>query len=275
MTTTSARPRPAKPAGAGARAAIEAKTLRTDRWWVYPLGVGAILAFFLVYATVRVFMNRWYFVEAHDYLTPLYSPCLTKSCAPGAADFGTPLPALPFFVPLGFAAFPIVGGFRVTCYYYRKAGYRTLWLSPQACAVREPHRKYTGETRFPLVIMNAHRYFFYLAAIVLLVNFYDAAQAFHGKDGGFGVGLGTLIMWVNVLALTGYTLSCHACRHVVGGRLKHFSRHPLRYWFWTLVSKLNARHGTYAMVSLFTVIFTDAYIMSLSAGRLHDLRFFN
>jgi hypothetical protein len=123
--------------------------------------------------------------------------------------------------------------------------------------------------------MNFHRYFFYLAAAVLLINVYDGALAFHGVDGGFGAGLGTLIIWINVAMLAGYTLSCHACRHTVGGRLKHFSRHPLRYRFWTIVSRLNTRHGTFAMISLVTVILTDAYIMAVSAGWITDLRFIN
>jgi len=185
------------------------------------------------------------------------------------------LPKLPFFLPLGIVAFPVVAGFRVTCYYYRKAYYRSLWFSPQACAVAEPHKKYSGETRFPLVLNNSHRYFFYLAAVVLLINTYDAILAFHGKDGGFGLGLGNVIIWVNVLMLAGYTASCHACRHVMGGRLKHFSRHPLRYRLWTWVSKLNVRHGAFAMISLFTVILTDFYIMAVSAGWISDLRFVN
>ena len=34
-----------------------------------------------------------------------------------------------------------------------------IWLSPPACAVAEPHRHYTGETRFPLILQNAHRFF--------------------------------------------------------------------------------------------------------------------
>jgi hypothetical protein len=269
MTTTASRP------GAKPRAAIAARTLRTDRWWVPPLGIAAILLFFIAYATVRIFMAKWYFVPEHGYLTPLYSPCVAENCVPGSSHFGTWLPALPFFIPLGIIAFPIVAGFRVTCYYYRKSGYRSLWASPQACAVKEPHKKYTGETRFPLIFMNAHRYFWYLACVVLLINLYDAGLGFKGTDGGFGVGLGTVIIWVNWLALAGYTLSCHVCRHITGGRLKHFSKHPVRYKFWTFVSKLNAKHGTYAMTSLFTVILTDAYIMSLSAGWFSDLRFFN
>jgi hypothetical protein len=267
MTITATRARP--------RADIAAKTLRSDAWRRGPLTIGVILIFFVVYSTVRIFMHRWYWADGYHYLTPLYSPCLSKSCVPGSSHLGTPLPELPVVIPLGIIAFPIVAGFRVTCYYYRKSGYRSLWFAPQACAVPEPHKKYTGETRFPLVLMNYHRYFFYFASLVLLINTYDAALAFRGKDGRFGVGLGTLIIVVNLVMLAGYTLSCHACRHVVGGQLKHFSKHPMRYRFWTLVSKLNARHGMYAMISLFTVILTDAYIMALSAGWFTDLRLFN
>jgi hypothetical protein len=270
MTTTASGPQ-ARP-----RAAIAAKTLRTDRWWVSPLGIAAILLLFIIYSSVRIFMAKYYWVDDFGYLTPLYSPCVSDSCAPGSAHFGTPLPELPFFLPLGILAFPIVAGFRVTCYYYRKSGYRSLWASPQACAVVEPHKKYTGETRFPLIFMNAHRYFWYLASAVLLINLYDAVGAFSGKgDAMFGVGVGTVIIWFNWFMLAGYTLSCHVCRHITGGRLKHFSKHPLRYRFWTFVSKLNARHGTFAMISLFTVITTDLYIMAVSAGWISDFRFFN
>jgi hypothetical protein len=147
-------------------------------------------------------------------------------------------------------------------------------MSPPACAVAEPHKKYTGETRFPLIFQNSHRYFFYLAAVVLAINLYDAVHA-HIEDGQFQAGLGNVVIWINWLMLAGYTLSCHACRHVVGGRLKHFSKHPVRYRFWTFVSKLNARHGFYAMTSLVTVIATDAYIMATSAGWFDDPRFIN
>jgi hypothetical protein len=257
------------------RAAISERTLRPDRWWVSPLGTAAILLFFVVYSTIRIFMAKWYYVEDFHYLTPLYSPCVSDSCVPGSSHFGTPLPALPFFLPLGIIAFPIVAGFRVTCYYYRKAYYRSLWFSPQACGVAEPHKKYSGETRFPLIFNNSHRWFFYLAAIVLVINAYDAGLALTGPNGQFGVGLGSVIIWVNVLMLAGYTASCHACRHVMGGRLRNFGKHPIRYRLWSFVSKLNVRHGTFAMISLFTVILTDFYIMAVSAGWITDLRFIN
>jgi hypothetical protein len=257
------------------RAQIGVKTLRTDNWRQSPLIYTAILLFFIVYTVIRIFMNKWYYVEGSHLLTPVYSPCISKSCVPGSSDFGTPLPAFPTGIPLAILVFPILAGFRGTCYYYRKAGYRSLWLSPQACGVAEPHAKYTGERRFPLIVMNYHRYFFVLASILLLVNTFDALKAFEGKDGGVGMGVGTVLMVVNVVMLWLYSLSCHACRHIVGGRLKHFSKHPVRYQAWTFISKLNPKHGNFAMASLTTVILTDFYIMSASAGWITDLRFFN
>ncbi len=272
-------PAGAPPAGTGVfspgRARIGQRTLRTDNWRRPPLTVAAILGFFVVYTLIRIFMNKWYYAPQYHYLTPVYSPCLSKACPSAASDFGQPLPKFWTGIPLAIIIFPILAGFRTTCYYYRKAGYRSLWASPQACAVPEPHAKYTGETRFPLGLMNSHRYFFVLASILLLVNFYDAVKAFEGVDGGFGFGLGSLIMVANVVMLGLYSLSCHACRHIVGGRLKHFSKHPVRYRMWTVVSKLNPLHGNFAMASLFTVILTDAYIMALSAGWFSDLRFYN
>jgi hypothetical protein len=91
----------------------------------------------------------------------------------------------------------------------------------------------------------------------------------------FGFGVGSLILLINVVMLWGYSLSCHACRHVVGGRLKHFSKHPVRYRMWTVVSKLNAKHMQFAWTSLTTVMITDLYIMAVAAGWITDFRFVN
>jgi hypothetical protein len=188
------------------RAKVGHKTLRADRWWLAPLRIGVVLAFFVVYATIRIFMNKYYWAGEEHYLTPLYSPCLSDSCVPGSSHFGTPLPKLPVFLPLGFITFAVLAGFRGTCYYYRKAGYRSFFFSPAACAVPEPHKKYTGESRFPLVALNLHRYFFYGALVFGLINLYDGVLAFHGTDGGgFGMGLGTLIIWINLVMLWLYT----------------------------------------------------------------------
>ncbi|MPZ59939.1 MAG: hypothetical protein GEU93_01325 [Propionibacteriales bacterium] len=258
-----------------ARAKVAERTFRRDRWWLSPLGIGLILLFFVVYSTIRYFMNDHYWAAEEHYLTPFYSPCISASCVPGSSHFGTPLPEIPAFIPIAIVTLIGVGGFRATCYYYRKAYYRSFFLSPTACAVPEPRGSYKGETRFPLIVQNSHRYFFYVAALFALINLYDAILALHGVNGGVGVGLGTVIIWGNLAMLAAYTLSCHACRHVVGGRLRNFGKHPVRYRFWTLVSKLNTRHGQFAMISLFTVIFTDFYIMAVAADWFSDPRIVN
>ena len=82
------------------------------------------------------------------------------SCPPEARDFGTWFGHFPPFIPLALLVLPFLLGFRLTCYYYRRAYYRAFWQSPPACAVAEPHAKYTGETSFPLIFQNLHRYFF-------------------------------------------------------------------------------------------------------------------
>jgi hypothetical protein len=268
MTTTATRSDPGR-----SRAAIAAKTLRTDRWWFPPLVTFVGLTAWVIYATVRVFMHRDYFVEAYHYLTPFYSPCLTDRCVEGSALFGTPLPSF-WLVPEAALTLPFLLIFRLTCYYYRKAYYRAFWLSPPACAVPDAHEKYSGETRFPLIFQNLHRYAFYAAVIISLINTWDAVIAFRSGD-EFGFGLGNVILVGNVVMLWLYTLSCHSCRHIAGGRLKHFSKHPVRYRFWTFVSKLNTRHMMLAWITLGTLALTDFYIMALAAGWWPDLRFIN
>ncbi|SDH95766.1 hypothetical protein SAMN05192558_10398 [Actinokineospora alba] len=255
--------------GAPRRARISARTLRTDRWWLPPLLTNLGLLTFVVYAGARSFMGKWYWVEEYGYLTPFYSPCLSESCLPGSSHFGTPLPELPGWIPLGFVALPFLLGFRLTCYYYRKAYYRSVWQSPPACAVAEPHGSYSGETRLPLIVQNAHRYFFYVALVVSVINTYDAVLSFT-----HGVGLGSLVLSINVILLWAYTLSCHSCRHIAGGRLKHFSKHPVRYRAWTLISKLNVRHMQLAWTTLATLMLTDLYVMLVASGAISDLRFF-
>lgn len=272
MTTTS--PAPSTGVDAPGRVVPRARTLRTDRWWLPPLLTFLGLTTFVVYATVRAFMQDYYWVAEHHYLTPFYSPCLTQSCIPASAHFGRPFPEFGPLLPYALVSLPFLLLFRLTCYYYRKAYYRSFWLSPPACAVAEPHRSYTGEARFPLIMQNVHRYFFYAAVIITAINTYDAILAFSGAD-GFGIGLGNLILVVNVILLWGYTLSCHSCRHAVGGRLKHFSKHPVRYRLWTWVTKLNTRHMEFAWLTLGTLILTDAYVALLAAGVLSDLRIVN
>jgi hypothetical protein len=267
--------RPASGVFSPTRAQIQQRTLRTDRWWLSPLRIDLGFAAFLIYATVRAFQQDDYFVAKYHYLTPFYSPCVSQGCVKEASDFWPQILPDVWWLPYAALTLPFLLLFRLTCYYYRGAYYRTVWQSPSACAVAEPRAHYSGETKFPLIIQNTHRYFFYAAGIISLINSYDAIVAFHSEDGpgGFGFGLGNVILVGNVIMLWVYTLSCHSCRHVTGGRLKHFSKHPVRYWIWTQVSRLNTRHKLYAWITLGTLMLTDFYIALVASGAISDLRF--
>jgi hypothetical protein len=252
------------------RAQIGARTLRRDNWRRQP-SINAIgLGIVVVYLTWASLVNADYFWK--PYISPLYSPCLATTCKAGSGLHW--IPWLSWLTP----AIIIIGGpmgFRFTCYYYRKAYYRSFWRAPEACAVKEPHATYTGETRAPLILQNLHRYFFYIALAFNVILTFDAVLAFQNHQGQWGhMGVGTLVLIVNAALLWIYSLSCHACRHITGGRLKHFSKHPVRYKAWTLVSRLNAKHMQFAWVSLGFVLFTDLYIRLVASGAITDPRFF-
>jgi hypothetical protein len=274
MASTDARESKTGAMGAGVggptRAAIGVRTLRSDRWWLAPLTTFVVFFGFVVYATFRAFYGQDYF--SSPYLSPFYSPCL-GDCVEGASDFGQPFKGFPLSAALIILIFPL--GFRMTCYYYRKAYYRAFWLSPPACAVAEPHSSYSGETRFPLIIQNAHRWFWYAAVAIGAILTFDTVLAFRNEDKEWGhMGLGTVLMILNVVFIWAYTLGCHSCRHIMGGRLRHFSKHPVRYRLWTWVSKLNGNHARYAWLSLFSIWVVDLYVWGLAAGWWTDPRFF-
>ena len=116
------------------RARIKAKTMRGDRWWLAPLTTFVVFTAFVVYATWRAFMGSDYY--SSPYLSPFYSPCLTTECVEGSSDFGQPFSWWQLSPALIILIFPL--GFRMSCYYYRKAYYRAFWLSPPACGRRAP-----------------------------------------------------------------------------------------------------------------------------------------
>ena len=269
-TAASSHARVATGVSGPTRADLGSGTLRQDRWWLAPLTTFVVFVSFIIYATFRAFSGQDYY--SSPYLSPFYSPCL-GDCVEGASDFGQPFSWFPLSAALIILIFPL--GFRMTCYYYRKAYYRSFWLSPPACGVAEPHGSYSGETKFPLIIQNVHRYFWYAAIAVGLILSFDVVLAFRNEDHEWGhMGLGTVLMMINVALIWLYTLSCHSCRHITGGRLRHFSKHPIRYKAWTLVSKLNVKHAQYAWLSLFSVALVDLYIWGLAAGWWTDPRFF-
>jgi hypothetical protein len=236
-------------------------TLRRDAWWLELIPVIVVLGGFGLYATLRAFEGKFY--EWGPYLSPFYSPLIDEhhqwwKLSPALLILGGPL------------------GFRATCYYYRKAYYRAFFLDPPGCAVGEGRRSYSGETKFPFILQNLHRYFLYLAILFLIFLWKDAIQAFF-FDGKFGVGVGTLVMLVNICLLSTYTLSCHSLRHLAGGKLDCFSCATFgkpRYKAWRGITILNERHMLFAWLSLFSVGLTDLYIRLVSSGAIQDVRLF-
>jgi len=105
----------------------------------------------------------------------------------------------------------------------------------------------------------------------------DAVVAVIGWQDGIHVGLGTLIMLLNVLLLSGYAFGCHSFRHLVGGGVNSYSTATLgrlRHSLWKLVTVLNERHAPFAWASLFSVALTDLYIRMVAMGQWTDPRFF-
>ncbi|MEX2393215.1 MAG: hypothetical protein WD826_01925 [Actinomycetota bacterium] len=249
-----------------ARAAIDKGTLRTDPWWAYPLSILAFLGIALVYSTWAGLQTSGYFAE--PYVSPLFSPCLAANCEHVTFRLLGPWFTLTPFLLVGWL--PIM--FRMTCYYYRKAYYRAALMSPPACAVNEPAPRYNGETKL-LIFQNLHRYFFYLMIVNMGFLTWDTLKAFQFSD-GFHVNVGSLVFLVMIVTMSLYMLSCHSCRHAIGGHTNQFSKAPLRYRSWKFVTKLNAKHGPFAIASLFWIPITDIYVRLLAADMITDFRLF-
>jgi hypothetical protein len=141
--------------------------------------------------------------------------------------------------------------------------------------VADGHSSYSGESRFPLILQNIHRYFFFIALIFNVILTVDAVMAFRLPGaGGIGVSLGTVILVINASLLWLYSASCHACRHVCGGNVNQFSRHRFRHRIWKTLTPLNARHMQFAWASLTFVALADLYVRLVSSGAFHDPKIF-
>jgi hypothetical protein len=249
------------------------QTSRTDLWWITPLAVFCGLGTFIVYSTWAAFQNAHY--TYGPYLSPFYSPELFGDSP--HAWFGIKPGWYPGWAPWSPALLILwaPGGFRFTCYYYRGAYYKAFWADPSSCAVGEPRKSYWGENSLPLILQNVHRYFMYLAVIFLFFLALDVWRALWFEDTNghahFGIGLGTLIMAVNVTLLAGYTFGCHSLRHLIGGKNDSLSKSPLCHKAYNCVSCFNRSHMIWAWCSLFSVGFTDLYIRLCSMDIWHDL----
>jgi len=257
-------------------------THREDRWWHYPASILFILSGFVFYATFRIleaqFLGAQFIIDGgssavvaatgsaagYHYLSPFGTPDLTFLVPPF-------LLSIPFFGQFlanpAAVILPFPAGFRFTCYYYRKAYYRAFVARPAACGTEAwKGREYQGEKRL-MIFQNIHRYFLYAALVITVFLAYDAARSIYTPHGWY-LGIGSVIMVVNVALLTGYTLGCHSLRHLTGGRLDCYSCDAVsmsQHGIWSGLSKLNTKHGFWAMASLFSVALTDLYIRWVGA----------
>ena len=251
------------------------ETMRPDTWWLQPLGVFLGLSTFIVYSTWAAFQGEHY--HFGNYLSPFYSPELFGEShhswfGPKPDWWLSWLPWSPAFLILWAP-----GGFRFTCYYYRGAYYKAFWADPPSCSVGEPRKSYRGENSFPLILQNIHRYFLYLALLFLVFLSWDVWRALWFVDPAtgeevFGIGLGTIVLALNVVFLGGYTLGCHSLRHLVGGMFDRLSNRPVRFNAYRCVTCLNRRHMNWAWTSLFWVGFSDVYVRLCSMGVWTDWR---
>ena len=255
------------------------QTMRKDAWWMQPLLVFLGFSAFILYSTWAALqgVHYWYEGGGADYLSPFYSPEIFG--ASPHALFGPKPGWWPALLPFSPALLVLwaPGGFRFTCYYYRGAYYKAFWADPLNCTVGEPRKTYLGEQYLPLILQNVHRYFLYLALLFILVLSHDAWRAMWFADATgvkhFGIGIGTIVLTVNVILICGYTFGCHSLRHLIGGWRDSFSKSKCGSCY-NAVSCLNRRHMMWAWLSLFWVGFTDVYVRLCSMGIWHDVRIF-
>ncbi len=187
----------------------------------------------------------------------------------------------PFYSPT-LLVIPLIAAFRLSCYAYRKDYYRHVFKHPQACAagIREgkngESRGYSGEKGF-FALNNYHRYFLYVGLAILPFFYYDFAVSMFYQPGYFIFRLGSILLIVNALLLTLWTISCHAFRHIfVRGQLDCFSCSlggKTMKKLYDGQSFLNRHHEEFAFISLIIVVGVDLYIRALIAGLPVDFTF--
>ena len=97
--------------------------------------------------------------------------------------------------------------------------------------------------------------------------------AIAARETGADVGLVCKSLLGNAALLTGYSLSCHSLRHLMGGKLDCFScsrRAQVRYSLWQRLTSLNRNHMGWAWISLISVSLADVYVRLLALGVISD-----
>jgi hypothetical protein len=265
----------AQAAGVGGHVEGLGTTQRKDNWWVGPAVTFGVFTCWLIYFFWAASQGRYF--SAGPYVSPFYitfhgaeDPMVRE---PTAALFGYWPSAWPNWLSPALIVGALPGVFRITCYYYRKAYYRAFFGMPPGCAVGPvPMSDYRGETGL-LIFQNLHRYTLYIAILMLPLLYLDALWGTVWQ-GQVGFGVGTVILMVNAVLLTGYTLGCHAWRHLIGGKLNCFSCDGVseaRHGAWSFTTWLNRNHMQWAWASLLWIAFADIYIRLVSMGIVPDV----
>ena len=113
----------------------------------------------------------------------------------------------------------------------------------------------------------------YFALIFIFLLGKDAFQSFF-RDGKFGIGVGSIIITINVILIASYTFGCHSLRHLIGGRkdcMSNCGKSTVALGSWKQASWFNARHMQFAWASLLWVMLTDVYVRLVSMGVIKDL----
>ena len=265
-------------------AAAMPDTQRKDNWRAQPLAAAVALLGFIAYSSWRVFENQFYdttraaanaagAVIPH-YLSPFYAIPTPET------DFFTHGGLAATFVS-AFIALVIPVSFRASCYFCRRTFYRALFGDPSACAVKEvmARKSYTGERHLPFSLFNLHRYAFYAVLVLVVLHWFHLYEAFWFKSGDdgkahLGIGIGTLLLAIDTVALTLYVASCHSFRHLMGGFVNRFSADSgsrSRYDLWKTITGLNEHHGRYFWLSLGSIWLADLYIRIVASGAIKDL----
>ncbi|MDH5400878.1 MAG: hypothetical protein OEZ01_08220 [Candidatus Heimdallarchaeota archaeon] len=236
---------------------------RNDNWWLRPFIQALTLTFFALYAMWAVVFD----VEHHkseindvSFVSPFYSPEIKLDWWPENLSPGLIL----IWAPLGF---------RLTCYYARRVYYRAFFADPPSCAVGELRavaNKYKGETKLPWILNNLHRYFFYIAFILASIHVFSFVKLIVvGSLATMEGQIATLLLGLDGIFLALYVLSCHSCKHLVGGGLNCNSCSSMtikRYQTWKFIKKLNTKHHWYFWLSLITILMADMYIRFILAA---------
>ena len=150
--------------------------------------------------------------QVDGYLSPLFSPLIAPDwlptwISPGLFILWVParLPGHLLLLPQGLL--PVL---------LRRPARAAPWPSPSI------HRRYRLEAALPFILQNLHRFFLYLAFVPLFFLWVDASLSLR-EGGQWRIGLGVVILVVNAALLSGYSLSCHSLRHLVGGKIDCFS----------------------------------------------------